>query len=76
MTQLGVFCAAKNHTSARQERARQKRVHIAPDDDQQNLMERGGPAIDREMELGYNVYGTEKLVVQPGHKGTPCERTG
>jgi hypothetical protein len=70
MTQSGVFCADMNSTNTRQELARQKLVYIAPDDDQQNLMERGGPAIDREMVLGYNVYGTEKLVLQPGHQIT------
>ena len=70
MTQLGEFCADMNPTNTRQELARKKLVYIAPDDDQQNLMERGGPAIDREMVLGYNVYGTEKLVLQPGHQIT------
>ena len=48
--------------------ARSKQIYISPDDDQQNLMERGGQGIDRELVLGDNVYGTEKLIVKPGQK--------
>jgi hypothetical protein len=45
-----------------------KLSNIAPDDDEQNVMERGGPGIDRDLVLGDNVFGTEKLTLRAGQK--------
>jgi hypothetical protein len=43
--------------------------HIAPDDDQQNVMDRGGPGINEPMLLGDNVYQTDELILGPMRPG-------
>jgi hypothetical protein len=40
--------------------------YIAPDDDQQNVMDRGGPGIDRELNLGCNIHtNTDQVILAP-----------
>jgi len=42
--------------------------YIAPDDDQQNVMDRGGPGIDQEMRLGHNIFHTDEVILAPMRK--------
>jgi hypothetical protein len=41
---------------------------IYPADDQQNLMQQGGPGINQDLELGWNISGTEKLAIKCGQQ--------
>jgi hypothetical protein len=50
---------------AAERRKRRYLQHIAPDDDQQNVMDRGGPGINEELVLGWNVHHTDQLILAP-----------
>jgi len=61
-----------NPTTRASNKAKERRTiylsHIAPDDDQQNVMERGGEGIDQEMRLGRNIFDTDDVILAPMRK--------